>query len=57
MNCKLESHSGECRIKVLVSLEADDEENVKTIYSTASKRKRGLRRLCSVDKVKFSSFG
>lgn len=60
MNCKCEFHgSDRCPVKTFIApMGSDDEENdVKTRYPTGSRSKRNLRRLCSLDKVKFSSLG
>lgn len=59
MNCKCEYHGNDkCPVRTFIApMDSDDEEEVKICYSTGSRSKRNLRRLCSLDKVKFSSLG
>ncbi|XP_037032660.1 uncharacterized protein LOC119071734 [Bradysia coprophila] len=67
MNCKSDYHGSDpCRDATFIApVDSDDEDDAKVNYSTGSRSKRNLRRLCSldrgryssVDKVKFSSLG
>lgn len=59
MNCKCEFHGNDkCPVRTFIApMDSEEEEDVKMLYqSTGSRSKRNLRRLCSLDKVKFSSF-
>ncbi|KAJ6647214.1 hypothetical protein Bhyg_02435 [Pseudolycoriella hygida] len=60
MNCNCEFHGNkECPVRRFVGSEdSDDEDGNKVIYSTGSRSsKHNLKRLCKLDKVKFSSIG
>lgn len=59
MKCKCEFHGSDmCPVKTYIApMDSEDEEDVKMLYPTGSRSKRNLRRLCSLEKVKFSSLG
>lgn len=56
MNCKFAYHEDEkCPTARALVLPMESDGSEKLLYPTGSRSKRNLRRLCSLDKIKFTS--